>query len=112
MANAGQRVTELSEEDFATQTKEPGWCLVDFYATWCPHCRAFRPVLEEVAAAHAGPVKFFAADVEKCSEAAQQFSVRSVPTLVLLREGAQAEKEIGGMTAEKLSDWLEKKTAI
>jgi thioredoxin len=110
MATSEAGVPELTDETFEAEAKQEGWCLVDFYAIWCPHCRAFRPVLEEVAAGFGGPVKFFAANVEACREAAEQYGVMSIPTLVLLRDGQQVELHVGGMGAGQLADWLKGKT--
>jgi thioredoxin len=111
MATEDGKVTELSEESFEAEAKQPGWCLVDFYASWCPHCKAFRPTYEEVAAGCEGPMKFFAADVDKCRAAASSYGVMSIPTLVLLRDGEQKEVRVGGMQAPQLKEWLKEKTA-
>ena len=110
MPTEAEAVPELTEESFESEAKQPGWCLVDFYATWCPHCRAFRPAYEQVAAECELPVKFFAADVEKCHATAGQFGVMSIPTLVLLRDGEKVEAHVGGMQAPQLQAWLEEKT--
>lgn len=109
MPTETEGVQELTEESFEGEAKQPGWCLVDFYASWCPHCRAFRPHYEEVAAGCELPVKFFAADVEQCRAAAQQFGVMSIPTLVLLHDGEQVDKHVGGMQPAQLREWLEAK---
>ena len=111
MATDEHKIPELTDDNFEAEAKGEGWCLVDFYAAWCPHCRAFRPVLDEVAQGFAGPVKFVAADVENCRTAAEQYGVMSIPTLVLLRDGAQVELHVGGMAAAQLKDWLDEKTA-
>ncbi len=55
-------------------------------------------------------MRFFAANVEQCRKAAEQFGVMSIPTLVLLRDGAQVELHVGGMTASQLGEWLAEKT--
>lgn len=109
---AESAVQELTDETYESEAKAgTGWAVVDFYATWCPHCKAFRPVYEEVAGGYEGPVRFYAADVEKCEEAAAECKVRSIPTIVLLRNGEMVETHVGGMTNSALSAWLEEKTA-
>ena len=110
MPTEAEVVQELTEESFEGEAKQPGWCLVDFYASWCPHCRAFRPNYEQTAADCELPVKFFAADVEKCREAARQFGVMSIPTLVLLRDGEKVDTHVGGMGVPELQAWLQEKT--
>lgn len=109
---ADSAVQELTDETFESEAKgKPGWCVVDFYATWCPHCKAFRPTFEEVAAQYAGPVRFYAADVEQCEEAASECQIRSIPTVVLFRDGERVDTHIGGMTGPALTAWLEEKAA-
>ncbi|HEY3398878.1 MAG TPA: thioredoxin family protein [Armatimonadota bacterium] len=105
-------VQELSEETFNARTAETPACVVDFYATWCPHCRAFRPVYEEVAGACDTPVTFYAADVEKCEEAAGRFNVRSIPTVVILKDGQPVDTHIGAMTPEALREWVATKCEV
>ena len=54
-------VVEVTDESFDQEVRQQdNYCVVDFYATWCPHCRAFRPTLEQVAGDYSGPVKFCA----------------------------------------------------
>lgn len=104
-------IPELTEETFAAETGGPGWCLVDFYASWCPHCRAFRPVYEEVAGQYQGAAKLVAADVDQCRQAAERFGIRSIPTLVLLKDGEKLDIHVGVMSAQQLSEWLAEKVA-
>ena len=107
---ADSAVHELTDESFESEAKEqPGWCVVDFYASWCPHCKAFRPTFEEVAAEYAGPLRFFAADVEQCEEAAAECSIRSIPTVIIFHNGEKVDTHIGGMTRPDLCSWLEEK---
>jgi thioredoxin 1 len=67
--------------------------LVDFWATWCGPCRQMHPVLE---ALHAeGDIEVVQVDVDAHPELAARFAVRSIPTLVLLRDGQEAKRLIG-----------------
>jgi len=105
-------VRELTDETFESEAREkPGWCVVDFYAIWCPHCKAFRPIFEEAASEYAGPLRFFAADVEKCEEAAAESDIRSIPTVIIFHNGEKVDTHTGGMTRPDLCAWLEEKTA-
>lgn len=107
-----QAVRELTDETFETETSQaPGPCVVDFYATWCPHCKAFRPTFEQVAADYTSAVRFYAADVEKCSDAAGKFGIRSIPTVVLVSGGEKVDSHVGGMSAEAFREWLDKHVA-
>jgi thioredoxin len=107
---ADTAVQELTDETYESEAKQAsGWSVVDFYATWCPHCKAFRPIYEEVAAEYAGPLRFFAADVEQCEEAAQECNIRSIPTVIIFHDGEPVDTHVGGMTRSDLSAWLEEK---
>lgn len=102
-------VRELTDETFEAEAAQPpGLCVVDFYAAWCPHCRAFRPTFEQVAANYPGALRFCAADVEKCRQAAARFGIRSIPTVVLLSQGEKVDARVGGMSAEALREWLDR----
>lgn len=80
--------------------------LVDFSATWCGPCRVLEPVLKDLANEHEGSVKFVKIDIDESSDLATQFSVTSVPTLVLFKGGAEAARKIGGSPKPVLAGWI------
>ena len=80
--------------------------LVDFYAEWCGPCKAMAPVLQQIAAEHAGKVKVIKVDVDKNPAAAQQFRVQGVPTLILFHQGKTVWRQSGAMPAAQLSQVL------
>lgn len=82
--------------------------LVDFYADWCGPCQAMAPVLKEVAKAHEGKVKIIKVDVDKNQPLAQKFGVRSIPTLILFKDGKLIWRKAGMVTTRELSTMLEK----
>ena len=69
--------------------------LIDFWAPWCGPCRMFAPTIDRVAASQAGRVKVLKVNIDEEPELAQQFGVMSIPTLVLLKEGAVAARSVG-----------------
>ncbi len=69
--------------------------LVDFYATWCGPCKMMSPLLEEVAKELGETTKIIKVDIEKNSEAATQYGIRSVPTLILFKEGEIVWRQSG-----------------
>ena len=81
--------------------------LVDFWAEWCGPCKMLTPVLEEIAKEYEGRVHFFKLDVDKNNHSATQFGVRSIPYLVLFKDGAVVATEVGAKTKSQLSAFLD-----
>jgi thioredoxin 1 len=91
-------VVSVGDADFKREVLESAQpVLVDFTATWCAPCRAIAPVLEELAGKYQGQVKVVKVDVDANQVAAQQFCVRSMPTLLMFRGGKVVEQVIGAV---------------
>jgi len=69
--------------------------LVDFWAAWCGPCRAVAPVLERLARDHAGRVKVVKVDVDAAPALAARFAARSIPLLVVIRDGREVDRLVG-----------------
>ena len=82
--------------------------LVDFYADWCGPCQMMTPVLKEVADEMGHKVKIIKIDVDKNQPIAQRFGVRSIPTLILFKNGKILENKTGVMTKRDLTQMIEK----
>lgn len=107
-------VTALTREDFLKQVynfeaNPKTWkfegtkpCLVDFYATWCGPCKMLAPVLEEIAKEYEGKVNIYKVDVDKESDLAGEFGIRSVPTLLLCPVGEEPKVVQGAMPKTQL----------
>ena len=79
-------VTPLKAADLEATLEKPGIVLVDCWAPWCGPCRTFAPIFERVAAKHPDAT-FLKADIDEEPELARLFGVRSIPTLVVFRDG-------------------------
>ena len=77
--------------------------LVDFFATWCGPCQTLAPILAQLAQAHAGKLRVIKIDVDRNPAAARQFGVRSMPTLILFRQGQPVWRQSGVLPLAALS---------
>lgn len=100
------KVLILTDKNFQQQTKNKV-VLVDFWASWCAPCRMMAPVLNDVSAELSGNSHVGKVNIEQYQSLAQQFKVRSIPTLILFSNG----KEINRFVGIKSKDFLLKEMA-
>ncbi|MFA9388523.1 MAG: thioredoxin [Prolixibacteraceae bacterium] len=94
-------VLTLTDKNFQLQTKNKV-VLVDFWATWCAPCRVMAPVLNDVAAQLSGNAHVGKVDIEKYQSLAQKYKVRSIPTLILFKNGKEVNRYVGIKTKDFL----------
>lgn len=87
-------ILTLSEKNFQQQTKGKV-VLVDFWAAWCAPCRMMAPVLNDVADELSGNQKVGKINIEQQKTLANQFKVRSIPTLILFKNGKEVKRFVG-----------------
>lgn len=98
---SAKNVVEANDKTFATEI-ESGYSIVDFWAVWCGPCRAFAPIFEELSDEFKGEVKFIKVNVDNATQIAQKYQIRSIPTLILFKDGEEVQKWIGGRPKETL----------
>ena len=69
--------------------------VVDFYTTWCGPCKMVTPIMEELDTQYSGKVKFVKVDVDKNPIVSNQYSILSIPTIVLFKSGKIVETVVG-----------------
>jgi thioredoxin 1 len=82
--------------------------LVDFWAIWCGPCKAIAPIVGQVAAEHEGELKVVQMDVDKSPQTPAKFFIRSIPTLILFKNGEVVDQLVGAVSKAKLEQFVGK----
>jgi thioredoxin 2 len=96
-----------SDISFRKELETPIPVLVDFWAEWCAPCRMTAPVLDDVARDRAGHIKLVKINVDQNPTTAERFNVRSIPTMILFKNGQPVETLVGAMSKDALLERLD-----
>jgi thioredoxin 1 len=81
--------------------------LIDFWAEWCGPCKMIAPLLEDVAGEYADRMSVVKLNIDEHPNTAQKFGIRSIPTLMLFKDGAVQAQKLGAMSKSQLTEFLE-----
>jgi thioredoxin 1 len=81
--------------------------LLDFWAEWCGPCKVIAPLLEEIAVSHADKLAVVKLNVDDNPNIAQKFGIRSIPTLMIFKDGAVQAQKMGAMPKSQLEEFLD-----
>lgn len=96
---------ELNNDNFDKTTKE-GIALVDFWAPWCGPCRMLAPVIDELAQEFDGKAKICKVNSDEEQDLAVKFGVRSIPTIIFMKDGEVVDTMIGAASKQAFVDKL------
>jgi thioredoxin 1 len=98
----------VTDQNFEQTINSNKTVLVDFWATWCGPCRALAPTITELATEYSGKVVIGKLDVDANPETAEKFQVFSIPTMILFKEGKEAERLVGLCPKSRITDAITK----
>ena len=101
---ATKQITDASFEADVIKSSEP--VVVDFWAEWCGPCKMIGPSLEEIATEMKGKVKIAKVNVDENPGVAGKLGIRSIPTLMLFKDGKLASQKVGAAPKGELSRWI------
>jgi thioredoxin 1 len=101
----------LTAETFEETVLAPGITIIDFWADWCGPCKAFAPVYEQSSEAHPDVV-FAKVDTEAEQMIAAEFDIRSIPTIMIFREGIPLFRQAGALPGHALEDVISQAQAL
>ncbi len=102
------KIVHTSDSDFESDVlKSDTTVLVDFWAEWCGPCKMIAPLLDEAAEEYAGRLTVTKLNIDENPNTPPKFGIRSIPTLMLFKNGSVQAQKLGAMSKSQLTEFLE-----
>lgn len=106
---ASESIIELNDSEFEAEVlKSEKPVLVDFWAPWCGPCKALAPVIDEISNDYSEKIKVGKVNVDDNPETSMKFGIRSIPTLIVFKDGEVFEQVVGAVPKSEIEKVLEK----
>ncbi len=106
-----EHITAISDDTFdEVVLKSETPVLVDYWAEWCGPCKAIAPVLDELAPEYVGKVKIVKLNIDENPNTPPKYGIRSIPTLMLFKNGAVESTQLGAVSKAQLTEFLDQNT--
>lgn len=103
-----EHITPITDDTFEQEVLNSDTAvLVDYWAEWCGPCKAIGPVLEDVAPGYAGKVKIVKMNIDENPNTPPKYGIRSIPTLMLFKNGAVEATKLGALSKAQLTEFLD-----
>ena len=110
MTSNSEKIVHISDASFEQDVlKAPRPVLIDFWAEWCGPCKAIAPMLNDIAEEYRDKITIVKLNVDENPKTAQHFNVRSIPTLILFKNGQVEGQKVGAPRKSDLVAFLESK---
>jgi len=101
-----QEVTDQSFEQDVLKSEVP--VLVDFWAEWCTPCKMLSPTVEKVAGEYEGKAKVVKLNIDDNNQVAQRYGIKGIPTLILFKNGSEADRTVGMTSKDNIARMLDR----
>lgn len=103
-------IVHITEDTFDSQVLQSDIpVLVDFWAEWCGPCKMIAPILDQIATEYEGRLRVAKVNVDNNQATAMRYGIRSIPTLLLFKDGAIQDQQVGMLSKESLKKLLDSK---